>query len=131
MARNGLENDAGFTLLEVLVAAAIAALALAVLFQGAVSGVQTARVADHVQEAVSRARSRLAVLEHGAPPLPGDQSGDDGSGFHWRSRVTQVGFGTGVALYDLAVAESWTTDGGTREVVLHGRLVAPAPREAP
>lgn len=124
-------REAGFTLLEVLVAAAIAALALAVLFQGAMGGIRTARVADHLQEAVSRARSRLTVLEHGAMPLPGEQSGEDGGGFSWRSRVTQVGFGTGVALYDLAVWESWTLDGGTREVVLHGRRVAPAPREAP
>jgi general secretion pathway protein I len=131
MARDPWRKDEGFTLLEVLVAAAIAALALAVLFQGAAGGVQTARVADHMQEAVSRARSRLAVLEHGAPPLPGDLSGDDGGGFRWHSRITQVGFGAGVALYDLAVAESWTTDGGTREVVLHGRRIAPAPREAP
>jgi general secretion pathway protein I len=127
----GPGKDGGFTLLEVLVAAVIAALALAVLFQGAAGGVQIARVADHMQEAVSRARSRLAVLEHGAPPAPGDQSGDDGGGFHWRTRVTQVGFGRGVALYDLAVAESWTIDGGTREVLLHGRRVAAAAPEPP
>lgn len=131
MAREPSAKDGGFTLLEVLVAAAIAALALALLFQGAAGGVRAARVADHMQEAVSRARSRLAVLERGAMPAPGDQAGDDRGGFHWRSRVTRVGFGTGVALYDLAVAESWTTDGGTREVMLHGRRVAPAPPESP
>lgn len=125
-----MNREAGFTLLEVLVAAAIAALALAVLFQGAAGGVRAARVADHMQEAVSRARSRLTVMEHGPVPALGDQSGDDGGGFHWRSHVTQVGSGAAV-LYDIAVAESWTTDGGARQVVLHGRRVAPAPREPP
>lgn len=123
-------REGGFTLLEVLVAAAIAALALAVLFQGAAGGVRAARVADHVQEAVSRARSRLAVMEHGPPPPLGDQSGDDGGGFRWRSRVTQVASG-GVVLYDIALAESWATDGGEREVALHGRRVLPVPKEAP
>ena len=126
-----MNREGGFTLLEVLVAAAIAALALAVLFQGAAGGVRTARVADHMQEAVSRARSRLTVMEHGPVPGLGDQSGDDGGGFHWRSHVTQVGSGGGAVLYDIAVAESWTTDGGDRQVVLHGRRVAPAPREPP
>ena len=124
-------RERGFTLLEVLVAAAIAALALAVLFQGAAGGVRTARVADHVQEAVSRARSRLAVMEHGPAPLLGDQSGDDGGGFRWRSHVTQVGASGGAVLYDLAIAVSWTADGGEREVTLHGRRVAATPPEPP
>jgi prepilin-type N-terminal cleavage/methylation domain-containing protein len=124
-------REQGFTLLEVLVAAAIAALALAVLFQGAAGGVRTARVADHVQEAVARARSRLAVLEHGPAPALGELSGDDGGGFRWRSSVAQVGSAGRVVLYDLAVAESWTADGGEREVALHGRRVLAAPPEPP
>ena len=124
-------RERGFTLLEVLVAAAIAGLALAVLFQGAAGSVRSARVADHVQEAVSRARSRLAVLERGPVPQLGDQSGDDGGGFGWRSKVTQIGLGGGAVLYDLAVAVSWTADGGTREIALHGRRVAAAPEEPP
>ncbi len=126
-----MNREGGFTLLEVLVAAAIAALALAVLFQGAAGGVRTARVADHMQEAVSRARSRLAVMEHGPVPGLGDLSGDDGGGFHWRSHVAQIGLIGNAALYGIAVTESWAIDGGERQVVLHGRRVASPPREPP
>ena len=126
-----MAREGGFTLLEVLVAAAIAGLALAVLFGSAAGGVRAARVADHMQEAVSRARSRLAVLEHGPMPALGDQSGEDGGSFGWRSHVTQIATGGGAALYDLLVAVTWTADGGRREVVLHGRRVVAAPPEPP
>ncbi len=130
MVRN-LRGTAGFTLLEVLIAAVIAGLALGVLFGGAAGGVQTARIAAHVQEAVSRAQSRLAVLSHGAPPPPGAQSGDDGGGYSWGTQVVRVGAQGGLALIDIGVSLSWTFDGGSRVVVLHTRRLAPAPPQSP
>ena len=126
-----MAREGGFTLLEVLVAAAIAALALGVLFQGAAGGVRAARISAHVQEATSRAKSRMAVLERGGPVLEADNSGDDGGGFRWRTRVAQVARGRGVALYDLGVAITWATDGGQRQVALQSRRIAPAPPEPP
>ena len=126
-----MARNSGFTLLEVLVATVIAALALAVLFSGAIGGVKAARIATHIEEAVSRARSHLATLEYGPMPPPGVRTGDDGGGFHWRTQVARVAASAGLALYDESVAISWHSDGGRRQVVLHGRRVAPAPREAP
>ena len=123
-------TDEGFTLLEVLVAAVISALALAVLFRGAAVSVQMAQVAGHVQEATSRARSRLAVLE-AIPPIPAEQNGDDGAGYRWRTQVTQVERRGGFALFDLGVSIAWSLDGGERRVELHSRRVAPAPPEPP
>ena len=136
-------GDAGFTLLEVLVAFAIAAAALAALTQGALGGLQSVRVSGHVQEAVARARSRLAVLGHAVPLAPGEQEGDDGGGFRWRQRVTPVGdpqpAPTGAAppgaarpvLLDVSVAVSWRLDGRAREVVLRTRRLGLLPPEPP
>ena len=128
--RPGCQRDGGFTLLEVLVAAVIAGLALAVLFRGAAGSVEAARVAAHVQEATSRARSRLSALE-GAEPVPGEQAGDDGGGYRWRTRVASVERGGGFALFDLDVQIAWSLDGGERRVELRSRRMAPAPPEPP
>ncbi len=81
----------GFTLLEVLVAFAIASIALAVLFRGGVDGVFASRIAARTEEAVARAQSRLTAMCHGARLAPGTQSGNDGGGFAWRSEVLTAG----------------------------------------
>lgn len=83
-------GDAGFTLLEVLVAFVIAALALGVLFEGAVEGIRSARIADRTQEAMSRAQSHLATVGHGVALAPSTQEGEDGSGFHWNLRIVPL-----------------------------------------
>jgi general secretion pathway protein I len=83
-------REAGFTLLETLVAFAIAAIALAVLYRGAVDGLVGAHQADRTEEAVARTRSRLAALCHGAQLAPGQRSGDDGGGYRWRTDITRV-----------------------------------------
>ena len=82
--------QAGFTLLEILVAFAIAAIALGVLYRGAADGLLGTRLAVRSDEAVARARSRLAALCHGAPLMAGEQSGDDGGGYRWRTAVSRA-----------------------------------------
>src|SRR5918997_799427 len=67
-------GEAGFTLLEALIAFAIAAFALAALLQGALTGLRAAHTATRTEEALARARSRLAALE-AAPLAPADQRG--------------------------------------------------------
>ena len=137
-----MRREAGFTLLEVLVAFAIAAAALTALTQGALGGLHSVRVSGHVQEATSRARSRLATLGRGVPLLPGEQEGDDGGGFRWRQRVAPAGdtllAGPGAApgaawpvLLDVSVAVSWRLDGRAREVVLRTQRLALLPPEPP
>ena len=133
-----MRREAGFTLLEVLVAFAIAAAALTALTQGALGGLHSVRVSGHVQEATSRARSRLATLGRGVPLLPGEQEGDDGGGFRWRQRVAPAGdplpAAAGAArpvLLDVSVAVSWRLDGRAREVVLRTQRLALLPPEPP
>ena len=137
-----MSREAGFSLLEVLVAFVIAALALGALTQGAAGGLQSARLSGHYEEAVSRARSRLAAL--GPAPASGEASGDDGGGFLWRTTVTPIATSTApapqpgtdagkawrIALLGVAVRVTWRLDGGERAVLLTTerlRLLPPDP----
>ena len=137
--RTEARADRGFTLIEVLVAVAIAAIALAALYQGTLGGLGAARASGQVQDATSRARSRLAAL-HGAPITPGDQQGDDGGFYRWRTRIVPlatapvargdaatVAAGPFAALYAATVWITWN-DGAAREVRLDTQLVDTAPR---
>ena len=136
-------RDAGFTLLEAMVAFIIAALALGALTQGAAGGLLSARVSGHTQEALSRAKSRMAVL--GDRLASGEQRGDDGGGYAWRVTVTPVATArpeqdndparSGRAvLYAVTVTVSWRMDGGERQVVFGDARAVVAhlhPRGAP
>ena len=82
-------RDNGFTLLEILVAFVIAAIALGVLFGGAAEGLRASRTALSYEEAIARARSHLAASA--VAPVPGDEQGDDGSGFRWRVLIRPAG----------------------------------------
>lgn len=140
-----MDRERGFTLLEVLIAFAIAALSLGALAQGVVAGLWSARTAAHHQEAVARVLSHLAALGHGAPLVPGEREGDDGDGFRWRVLVSQLAAAVvprgpegpspagarDVALYAVSVGVSWRMDGGMKEVVLDTRRVGPALPERP
>jgi general secretion pathway protein I len=134
--RDNAARQRGFTLLEVLIAFAIAALAVGALVQGAAAGIRNTRESALYAEALSRARSHLAAEERTSPLVPGDQAGDDGSGFRWRTRIVPLeiapltGEGTAdanpgprVILYTVAVTIEW--QGG--QVSLATERVAPAP----
>lgn len=137
-----MTGERGFTLLEVLVAFVIAALALGVLYDGTVSGLRTARTADRYGEAVSRAQSRLAAVGQGTPLVPGTRAGDDGDGFRWRVRIVPEGTapaargpeaaaGPHIGLFAVSVAISWTDGAAERVVQLDSqratRVAPPAP----
>ena len=134
-----MRDDRGFTLLEVLVALVIAALALGTLYQGTLGSLLSSRVSGQVQEAVSRARSRLATIGHGAPVVAGEQQGEDGGPYRWRTRIVQVATapvargdaaqvarGPRAALYAVTVWITWRSD-GPREVRLDSQVVDTAP----
>src|ERR1043166_2590803 len=83
-------HDAGFMLLEAIVAFMIAALALGALYQGALIGLHSSSTASRFEQAVSRARSRLVIARNGSPLASEDLRGDDGGGFRWRMRATPI-----------------------------------------
>jgi prepilin-type N-terminal cleavage/methylation domain-containing protein len=123
----------GFTLLEVVVALIIAGVAAVALFEAAGSGLHATRTAAMYDQAIVRARSRLAAATHGARLTPGDQRGDDGGGFRWRLRVAPVASALlrpvglagphavtnhKVVLYGVTVWVGWNDDGTQRQVRL-------------
>jgi general secretion pathway protein I len=138
--RRRREASAGFMLLEVLVAFVIAALALGVLMEGAGDSARTTRAALDSAEAVVRARSRLAALDHGGL-VPGEREGDDGGGFRWRTVVTPLETAADArsraflppnaplprqTLYDVRVEIEWRADNGPRQFRLRSERLGPA-----
>ena len=131
-----MRPEAGFTLLEVLIAFVIAALAMGALFSGTVAGLDATSVAAKYDEAISLARSHLASIGHGAAIAQQETSGAEGEGFTWHLRVREAASRelslsdqdrandikpTRAVLYDIAVTESWKAGGRARQVTLATR----------
>lgn len=114
-------HDSGFTLLEVMVAFVIAALATLVLYQAGFDGAAETVTAAHVQEAVVRAESRLASLGPLTPLQAEQLSGDDGGGYHWQLIIGVVQSTPQVTLYSLRLTESF----GARAVTLATERAVP------
>jgi general secretion pathway protein I len=120
--------DRGFTLLEVVVALAIAALALVGLFRAGSAGLFSVDTAARAEEAVQRAQSHLAAVGRDAALVEGEFTGDDGGGYRWTVRVrpmtarqslAQDGISSATTtLFNVEVAISWPARGGERSVML-------------
>lgn len=123
----GKAAAAGFTLLEVLVAFAIAAIGLAASLQGGTAALGNAGIAAASIEATRRAQSRLAMVGAAAPLVPGETAGDDGDGFRWRVLVSPTLVRAAdssqearraPAAFLVEVAVGWRTGRRTRDVTL-------------
>src|SRR5205085_10934017 len=121
---------AGFTLLEVVVAAAIAGLALVGLFQAGTAGVFAVDSAARMDEAIERAQSHLAAFGRSGAVAPGEIEGDDGGGYHWRLRSRPIATqqaaapdqtASAMSLFAVDVEISWRAWGRNRSVVLDTR----------
>jgi general secretion pathway protein I len=76
-------DQAGFTLLELLVAFAILAVAMAATLQAFGSGLDAARRTDGASEALAAARSQLDRVGTELPIEPGRYSGGEERGTRW------------------------------------------------
>ncbi len=147
--QRGRPGEAGFTLLEVLVALAIAIPALVLLYRQGALAMGVTRTAAAYQEAISRAQSRLDALT-GTGLAAGEQAGDDGGGgFRWQTRVAPVASvslpsrpasnpasnrassGAGSTLYAVSVEISWPGPTGWRRFLLETRRLGATPAGHP
>ena len=117
----------GFTLFEVVIALAIAAVGLTFLMAAAGTGLNNAKLADQFIEATRRAQSHLAQVGVTSPLIPGIQSGDDGGGYSWRVRVSspvlhaetaQKADQPNLGLYTIEVAISWNSGDSIKSVAV-------------
>jgi general secretion pathway protein I len=125
-------RQSGFTLIEVLVALAIAALGLGVLVAVATTGIGNAGLADKYIRATSLCQSHLAELGFTIPLTPGTYSGGDGEGFRWRVHIGSLeshrqdaAGATALRLYAVTVRESWPSGASWRSVALSSERVGP------
>lgn len=136
--------EGGFTLLEVLIAFAIAALGLVVLYRGGLEGLFAARTGARMQEAVSRAQSRLDAACVTPSLTPGVNAGDDGGGFSWRTTVSRddtrllkpeepesTAPPIRIDLLTVRVSVSWPGNARAREVTLVTQCLTSGPAERP
>jgi hypothetical protein len=104
-----------------------------VLFEAAGSGLHETQTASMYDQAVVRAKSRLAAATHGTKLTAGDWRGDDGGGFRWRLHVVPVASASlrsigvvgpraagsvPVVLYGVSVWIGWNDGGSERDVRL-------------
>lgn len=117
------DPEAGFTLLEVMVAFVIAAMASIVLYEAGFNGATQSGTAARYQEAVVRAQSRLASVGPLTQLRTTLASGDDGGGFRWRLEISAGPSKIrGFTLYDVQVTELF----GNRAVTLVSKRAGPA-----
>jgi general secretion pathway protein I len=122
----------GFTLLEVVIALAIASLALVVLYRSAGDGLFAVSVAGNAAEAVERAQSRLSEFCAREVLAPADIEGEDGGGYRYRivarpvatqpARQSNSG-GQAQTLFEIESSISWGTGRHRRSVVLTTRRI--------
>lgn len=125
-----MRADAGFTLIEVIVALVIAGLGLAMLMAAAGSGLENVTAADRYIQAASLAQSRLAQVGKSLPLKKGNYTGDEGEGFRWRVRVADpvsqaTGKTTALALYPVTVTEIWQGGATPRSLSLYSERLGP------
>ena len=118
-------HSAGYTLIEVLVAFMILALALSVLLRIFSGGLRNVSVSSDYARAVLVAEAQLATAGVSDALVPGDTSGDDGGKFPWtrivRNYVPFEGYDRGalpVPAYHVTVIVEWPHAGSTRQIDL-------------
>ncbi len=122
----------GFTLIEVLVAFAILAVALVVLIQVFSSGLRNARIAENYTTATLYAESMLAAVGVETPLAASETSGDFDERFRWRLDVqpyevpgSDEEAAAGRA-FQVVVTVSWGDEDDPRDVTLTTLRLAPA-----
>jgi general secretion pathway protein I len=118
-------RQSGYTLIEVLVAFMILALALTVLMRIFSGGLRNVSVSSDYAMATLIAESRLAAAGIDVPLRPGETSGTEGERFEWTVSVQDYqpwpGYcsaASGLDAYRVTVTVAWPHGDNTRSVGL-------------
>lgn len=118
----GRSRSAGFSLLEMVVAMSILALALGALYQAASGATRNVRVDEKYAYGVELARSLLAVNAQ-LPDEGVSDRGETAGGFVWRVDTQLIDLQrtalSSAKLHNIEVGVSWVDGGKRREVVLN------------
>ncbi len=124
----------GFTLLEVLVAFAVLAVSLGVLFQIFSTGTRASRAAEAYTHATLLAESKLAAVGIEEPLDEGERTGEFDNGFDWRVAVRpyrpdgqEADGPRSLLAYEVGVTVSWNGGGGEKSVPLTTLRLKPRP----
>jgi general secretion pathway protein I len=142
--RTSRHRQAGFTLIEVVVALALLALVLAVLTGAVRTGLASASRAAAIAPPLALAEAKLAAVGVTAPLESGDTSGTEPSGIAWHVAVEEyrdddftgpsfVGPSSDAPtvpkLYRVRVTATWQQGGAPRSLSLDSlRLAGPSRR---
>jgi len=112
-------KERGFTLIEVIVAFAIVAMALSAVFQIFSTGLRGAVVTEAYNTATLLAESKLTAMGIEEPLAAGDQAGAFENGYRWQTTVRPYDDGGAmvapelISAFEVTVTVSW--DGLMRE----------------
>ena len=121
------DRQRGFSLLEMLVAISILALALGSLYQAASGATRNVRTSERYAYGIELARSLLA--DNAMVPQQGvNTSGETAAGYQWRVQsqarnLQRSGLGR-AQLHDLEVGVAWFDGSKRREIVLNSVVEA-------
>jgi len=128
------EGERGFTLIEVLVAFAVAAIVLVPLLRIFTSGLGTLGSSERAATAAMWAQSVLEARDGEAPLGEGTESGDLPGGYRWQRTVSNYsdpGMTRQIAAlvpYLVTMTVSWHERGRDRAVTLETLRLAPPPQ---
>lgn len=109
---------AGFTLLELLVALAIMAMSLGLLYSVSGGALRNVGAVEHLQQAIMVAES-LSELHDSVPEQGWNETGNS-AGFAWRVRSAPYNAGVGgganrVPLHEIQILVTWDEGGRARQ----------------
>lgn len=119
-------REAGFTLMEVLVAFAILSISLAAILQIFSGGLRNAAVADRALVALGHAESLLASAGIERPLAEGERTGQLSDGMTWRESIARYSDAETLATppppamqpYSVTVTVTWEDGFSRRDVTL-------------